>query len=739
MAKFLKNSIFTTQKTFPMISFSRLLKNYCFILLFFVIPFHMYAQNPVQEGQWYVIQSCKKQLVIQTQPPFQNNGMAVILGRYNTKDNSLFKFEAAGNGYYIIRSKQNNKVLDIRGGSQENNAVLQMWDQANVENQKFKLSRATSDELYYITAKHSNKSIAAGPGFKIGSTVTQKYGDGLSNAMFKFIPHNPKKEKPKPKPVVNIAIPKLITPVTGQVIENKKGNIINFKWSKVPNATKYQLYVEHSNKKDKLLNNIFKDNYYDLTLSETLPTTLAKGAWGWWVRAQVGNKWSKWSKPNTIYFKESVKTTITLNSPQSNASLANGIESRNASFSWDFDWEDVPNAEQYEIVIIHPNNNKKSILKNTPVSRYQLVQRGGLKNNELIGWKWKVRAFINGSYRDWSATRTFNVKQAKKQSTPVNPPPVVTDNLTTQSTANFNKAVKNNFAVELKNKINNRSTSLGYNVQKDHFKMGDFFKNWRIKYVRNGIYQLQVEIDGKFWSLASKGAEKGDVKLAVDNRNDAYQLWKIEQQTDGYYKITNIGNQNNPIVDAEALFYDTKNHDFFLTIWKPERSLNGRWYFDAKKTVNIKPKPIEDRIFRMNASNGKRVCLAYIMTSDATGYNSLRFCSKYNSNNTLFKFERTTNGNYLIKVKSTDLGENKWYYLSSNMELYEIDKNKDIPIKNEYGMYWAIMSKGNGNYTIFNVDDRKALEYVKRPYSSPRELIELRKLANKYEQYFKLY
>ena len=132
--------------------------------------------------------------------------------------------------------------------------------------------------------------------------------------------------------------------------------------------------------------------------------------------------------------------------------------------------------------------------------------------------------------------------------------------------------------------------------------MGEFFKNWRIKYFRDNRYQIQVEIDGKLWSLASAGNERGDLKLAVDDRNDTYQLWKIEQQSDGYYKIINVGNENNDRLYADTLFYSTKNEDFFLSIWKPEKSNNGRWYFDAKNPVNIKPKSIENRVFRMKGN-----------------------------------------------------------------------------------------------------------------------------------------
>ncbi|AXG70390.1 ricin-type beta-trefoil lectin domain-like protein [Kordia sp. SMS9] len=724
-------------------TFSHTFKNYCFVVFCCLISLPIFAQEPVKEGQWYVIQSYKKQLVLQTQQPFQNNGVAVILGRYNTKDHSLFKFEAVGNGYYIIRSKQSNKVIDIRGGSQKNGAVVQMWNQANVENQKFKLGRATGDGYYYITAKHSNKSIAAAAGFNMGSTVIQKYGDGLSNAMFKLIPYTPKKPKPQPKPkpqsVTKSIQPKLIAPVTGQVVENRKGNSIKFQWEKVPNATQYQLFVEHSNKKDKLLNSYFKENYYNLELSEVLPAKLAKGAWGWWVRAKIGNEWTKWSKPNTIYFKQATPTrpTVMLNSPQQNATLANGKENNSATYIWDFDWADVPKSEQYEILVSHPNDAGKSFRKTTPVSKYQLIQRNHRKTNELIGWTWKVRVFSNGYYGNWSTPRTFNVERPKKQNTPVNPTPVVTDDLLTQNKNNFSKIWKNKHFAKISNKVSTKNTLSGYDMNSKKFAMNATNTDWRVRSLGGNTYQLQVYINGKFWSLAAANDRKGNVLLANNNRYDKFQQWEITQQADGYYRITNIGMRLEQYEIDDTLFYDSKNNDFFVSKWKEGKTANGRWYFDAKQPIKNLSDPLENRTFSMSSAvNGKKVCIAFVWTSDATGYNKLDFCR--DNENSFFKFEKTVRGTYLIKIKKSANNYDEWNYLADDLAQHEIERYKNAAITKEYGFEWTIIQRGNGQYTFVGVDSQKAIELVQRASRNPREVIELKTRANKRTQYFKL-
>jgi hypothetical protein len=93
----------------------------------------------------------------------------------------------------------------------------------------------------------------------------------------------------------------------------------------------------------------------------------------------------------------------------------------------------------------------------------------------------------------------------------------------------------------------------------------------------------------------------------------------------------------------------------------------------------------------------------------------------------------------MIKVKTSNTVDKKWFYLNENLELLEIEKYKDAPINREYGMYWNIINRGNGEYSFQNIDTKRVWEYKTRNYGTQREYIEFNKLANKREQYFKLY
>lgn len=83
------------------------------------------------------------------------------------------------NGTYMIYSAlSSSMVLDISGGSKSNDANLQIWSQARVDQQKFKLEYLNNG-YYKITSAHSGKSLdVAGAGGSNGTNVAQYESNG---------------------------------------------------------------------------------------------------------------------------------------------------------------------------------------------------------------------------------------------------------------------------------------------------------------------------------------------------------------------------------------------------------------------------------------------------------------------------------------------------------------------------------------------------------------------------------
>jgi hypothetical protein len=83
-----------------------------------------------------------------------------------------------------------------------------------------------------------------------------------------------------------------------------------------------------------------------------------------------------------------------------------------ASGEWHFDWEDVPTAQKYELVVLGPSALIPLVQTETSASEYTVKKkRGGyIAEANLRGWSWRVRAQDrNGGWGPWSKLRRFNV------------------------------------------------------------------------------------------------------------------------------------------------------------------------------------------------------------------------------------------------------------------------------------------------------------------------------------------
>ncbi len=78
--------------------------------------------------------------------------------------------------------------------------------------------------------------------------------------------------------------------------------------------------------------------------------------------------------------------------------------------SWDFDWEDFPYANCYEIEI---NNKRENFETKATVntSAYRFSRGAAPANGKTSdGWAWKVRANVDDIWTEWSKEWTFDVK-----------------------------------------------------------------------------------------------------------------------------------------------------------------------------------------------------------------------------------------------------------------------------------------------------------------------------------------
>ena len=88
------------------------------------------------------------------------------------------------------------------------------------------------------------------------------------------------------------------------------------------------------------------------------------------------------------------------------------------SGAWRFDWDDVPGAQAYEIVVLGASAAFPIVQTTTTTSEYVFDRRSGyIIDSNLLGWSWRVRAqHLNGTWGPWSRIRRFNVMPMTRRS-----------------------------------------------------------------------------------------------------------------------------------------------------------------------------------------------------------------------------------------------------------------------------------------------------------------------------------
>jgi hypothetical protein len=92
--------------------------------------------------------------------------------------------------------------------------------------------------------------------------------------------------------------------------------------------------------------------------------------------------------------------------------LANGSRD-GRPFAWEFAWAEVPGTSRYHLHVIRPGLTRALVDASELVGTSCRLDRGGVILDAFrLGWRWKVRAQVNGVWSDWSEERTFDVQPA---------------------------------------------------------------------------------------------------------------------------------------------------------------------------------------------------------------------------------------------------------------------------------------------------------------------------------------
>jgi serine/threonine protein kinase/tetratricopeptide (TPR) repeat protein len=108
----------------------------------------------------------------------------------------------------------------------------------------------------------------------------------------------------------------------------------------------------------------------------------------------------------------------TLLKPAAGATLENSAPGASNSYVWEFNWAKVPGATKYHLCMM-PKPKALSISNPLLTSTsYRYEANGYIADHNRMGWRWKVRALVNGVWTDWSEERTFDVSPVGENKAP---------------------------------------------------------------------------------------------------------------------------------------------------------------------------------------------------------------------------------------------------------------------------------------------------------------------------------
>lgn len=102
--------------------------------------------------------------------------------------------------------------------------------------------------------------------------------------------------------------------------------------------------------------------------------------------------------------------TVVLLSPAQNEVMDNGCDPVVNEIEWMFTWKPVAGATSYQIYVIHEGALNPATNDQTSNSFWHDSEEGFILPENTTNWKWRVRAFKNGTWFDWSVERTFSVE-----------------------------------------------------------------------------------------------------------------------------------------------------------------------------------------------------------------------------------------------------------------------------------------------------------------------------------------
>lgn len=132
---------------------------------------------------------------------------------------------------------------------------------------------------------------------------------------------------------------------------------------------------------------------------------------------------------NPVGTEQNADESLTLISPQEGAIVDNGCLSRENEIIWVFAWSSLPKATKYHLYAIGPNAYSPAIDRaDLTDTVFNYVCTGSyIVEPNCDGWRWKARAYVEGTWSAWSEERSFAVEKLNADCAQVEPQRILVD------------------------------------------------------------------------------------------------------------------------------------------------------------------------------------------------------------------------------------------------------------------------------------------------------------------------
>lgn len=417
--------------------------------------------QPIKDGIYTIQSALNEKYVLDISAASKADGGNIQLWSNADVEQQRFKVKYLGSGYYSIISVHSGKAVDVSGSAKVNSTNVQQWGYAGVDAQKWTIKDA-GNGYFYITSKLGNLCLNVQYGSaKNGANIEVYQNCSWTSQKFKFVEYTESKQEP----------------IVGE--------------QTLPNGT----YV---------IKSALNENY---VLDVSAASKAEGGNIQLWSNANAAQQRFK-----VTWLENGYYSIVSANSDKS-MSVAGGVNKNST------------NVQQWSK---NDSDAEKWIIKDAGKGYYYIISKlGDLCLNVQYGSA-KNGANIEVYQNSGWTSQKFKFEEYKE--TPVEENPIVGEQTIPNGTYFIKTALNPNFVLD----ISAGSKENGANLQL-WGKTSVAQQKFKVNYLGDGYYTIKSANSSKMIDVAS-GSNSPNVRQWENNDSDS-QKWIIKDAGNDYFYI----------------------------------------------------------------------------------------------------------------------------------------------------------------------------------------------------------